>query len=116
MVLLYNNMDIPYNITQDDRIAQMIVYNIPHPVIQETMMVNNTEQGSQGFGSMGYKSQPKIHQLCQHPSSQEATLQCMAQSPPISQVTHCYHITTRESPNTWDAPIKYSPLTLPAVN
>jgi hypothetical protein len=57
-VVLQNNADDPFNITKGDRIAQLILYNITHPTIQETDILESTERGDGGFGSTGMA--PKI--------------------------------------------------------
>ncbi len=56
-VVLKNNADGPFTITKGDRIAQLILYNIAHPTIQETDTLHSTDRGDSGFGSTGMAPQ-----------------------------------------------------------
>jgi len=51
-VIIQNNGNIPFLIEQGDRIAQMVINEVPKVVLIEKS-VDGTERGSGGFGSTG---------------------------------------------------------------
>lgn len=53
-VILKNDSEDPFEITQGMRIAQLICEKIEYPEIIEVNEVNETERGEKGFGSTGY--------------------------------------------------------------
>jgi len=54
-VILFNHNDTPFSIEQGSKIAQLIVeIAIPDIQWEETNMLDNTQRGSNGFGSTGY--------------------------------------------------------------
>ncbi|XP_023718426.1 deoxyuridine 5'-triphosphate nucleotidohydrolase [Cryptotermes secundus] len=54
-VVLFNHSDEPFNISRGERIAQLICQRIYYPELQEVEELDNTERGTCGFGSTGYK-------------------------------------------------------------
>lgn len=52
-VALHNDTDIPQQIMNGDRIAQMIIMEYPTVGIIETDTLSETERGMNGFGSSG---------------------------------------------------------------
>mmetsp|Transcript_19325 Transcript_19325/g.27535 ORF Transcript_19325/g.27535 Transcript_19325/m.27535 type:complete len:248 (+) Transcript_19325:4058-4801(+) len=53
MILLENSADEPFQVTQGDRIAQLILYEIATPAVTPVTNLDNTARGSSGFGSSG---------------------------------------------------------------
>jgi dUTP pyrophosphatase len=53
IVMLKNLNQVPYNIFDGDKIAQMIVMNYRHVKIQLVDELTETSRGSKGFGSTG---------------------------------------------------------------
>ncbi len=53
IIILRNTSDTAYHIKKGDLVAQLIVYRIVHPAVQSTNALPDTDQGSNGFGSMG---------------------------------------------------------------
>jgi len=51
-VILINHSDKPFIITQGDRIAQMIIKEVPYVNLMEGK-IDDTERGTKGFGSTG---------------------------------------------------------------
>lgn len=54
-ILLFNMTNEVIKFTQGDRIAQLIVKKIDNPKVIECDALNNTERGSDGFGSTGLR-------------------------------------------------------------
>jgi hypothetical protein len=65
-ILLQNKSDKPYQVNKHDRIAQLIIYPIKHPMITETQYIPTTQSASGGFGSTGSRK---------HGESQEDTIE-----------------------------------------
>ncbi len=68
---MYNNSDTEYNIKCGDCIAQMVTYNIAHPIPIEASHLQPTQRGPNGFGSTG-TSTPVVRQATV-PSALQAT-------------------------------------------
>lgn len=54
-VILFNHSDTPFEIKKGDRIAQLILERIVHPVVVEADTLSDTDRGAGGFGSTGTK-------------------------------------------------------------
>ncbi|XP_046398381.1 deoxyuridine 5'-triphosphate nucleotidohydrolase-like [Ischnura elegans] len=52
-VVIFNNSDEDFVIKSGDRVAQLICEVILYPNVEEVNELNNTERGSNGFGSSG---------------------------------------------------------------
>jgi dUTP pyrophosphatase len=52
-VILFNHSDQPFEISRGDRVAQIICENICYPELQEVTTLDDTQRGSEGFGSTG---------------------------------------------------------------
>ena len=52
-VCLYNSSDTPLNITKGDRIAQILIQEVPFFRLEEVIELNETSRGEGGFGSSG---------------------------------------------------------------
>lgn len=52
-VVIYNHADTDYQISINDRIAQLILEQIKTPEVVEVFEIHNTERGAGGFGSSG---------------------------------------------------------------
>lgn len=52
-VILFNHSDTPFEIKKGDRIAQLILERIVHPVVVEAETLSDTNRGAGGFGSTG---------------------------------------------------------------
>jgi len=52
-VLVVNNSKKVFTVKHGDRIAQMILEKIIHPVFVETEFLDSTDRGESGFGSTG---------------------------------------------------------------
>jgi dUTP pyrophosphatase len=52
-VILYNTEYKTFQVHAGDRIAQLIIEKIAHPVIEEVNELDRTERGAGGFGSTG---------------------------------------------------------------
>lgn len=52
-VILFNHTDQPFKISEGDRIAQLIIEKILVPEIMEVDSLNETQRGSNGYGSSG---------------------------------------------------------------
>lgn len=52
-VVLFNHANLPFNVKQGDRIAQIICEKIVYPEILEVKNLDQTERGENGFGSTG---------------------------------------------------------------
>lgn len=55
-VALFNHGDLPFEIKQGDRIAQLILNRIDTPTIRVLASLDSTERGENGFGSTGVKN------------------------------------------------------------
>jgi hypothetical protein len=66
MVLLYNDSTVPFQVNQGDRIAQLVIYNIEQPKIQETQQLDDTARGTKGCGHTGINKHPTVRTL--HPN------------------------------------------------
>lgn len=51
--ILINHGDEPWSWEEGDRIAQMVITQLPHAVLTETEHLNNTTRGDHGLGSTG---------------------------------------------------------------
>jgi hypothetical protein len=74
-VVLQNNSDTPYNVTQVQQIAQLVIYQIAHltPMVVEEL--HPTHRGQQGFGSTGNTTLPKIQAIMTTPNPLQVILQ-----------------------------------------
>lgn len=52
-ISLINNSDKDYSVTKGDRIAQLIMYKLIEPEISWSDSIDDTNRGSNGFGSSG---------------------------------------------------------------
>jgi len=52
-VILFSHSDVPYAVSQGDRIAQLICENIYYPTLTEVQILDITERGEGGFDSTG---------------------------------------------------------------
>ena len=52
-VIMFNQGSEPYNVKQGSRIAQLIIQKYCAPKIKETKYLNESERGSNAFGSSG---------------------------------------------------------------
>lgn len=52
-VTIYNHTDDDFNVRVGDRIAQLIIYQIPDVWFMEVEELPETERGEKGFGSTG---------------------------------------------------------------
>jgi len=52
-VILYNHSDIAFIFSRGDRIAQLICQQIYYPILEEVMILDNTERAEGEFGSTG---------------------------------------------------------------
>ncbi|RKP27878.1 dUTP diphosphatase [Syncephalis pseudoplumigaleata] len=55
-ILLFNLGDEDFEISEGDRIAQMVLERIITPEVEEVDELDETERGEKGFGSTGIKS------------------------------------------------------------
>lgn len=53
--IVYNVSEEPFKITAGDRIAQMVITNIPKSTLEVTDSLSETVRGDGGFGSTGVK-------------------------------------------------------------
>jgi dUTP pyrophosphatase len=53
-VLLYNRLSDYFVINKGDRIAQLVIQEVPNVIFQEVKELGDTERGSGGFGSTGH--------------------------------------------------------------
>lgn len=53
IVKLYNHSDCDYSVNAGDKITQIVFLNIPDVSIEIVENLDNTERGSDGFGSTG---------------------------------------------------------------
>lgn len=53
IVALYNDSQEPYMVKRGDRIAQLMIVDIPKICIEEVYELSDTERGNGGFGSSG---------------------------------------------------------------
>ena len=53
-VKLYNNGDIDYTVNIGDKISQLVILPIYTPVLELVDKLDETERGTNGFGSSGY--------------------------------------------------------------
>lgn len=51
--MLYNTGDLDFPVAKGDRIAQLVIERITHPVIEEVEELDGTERGQGGYGSTG---------------------------------------------------------------
>ena len=56
-VVLVNSGDQPYRVEKGDRIAQLIIEKINNEELQEVVNLDDTKQGTQGFGNSNTKAQ-----------------------------------------------------------
>ncbi|XP_063169959.1 deoxyuridine 5'-triphosphate nucleotidohydrolase, mitochondrial [Candoia aspera] len=54
-VVLFNFGKEPFKVKKGDRIAQLICERVYYPVLEEVKVLDETERGSDGFGSTGQK-------------------------------------------------------------
>jgi dUTP pyrophosphatase len=52
-VILYNTTTVPFEVHYGDRIAQLVFQKVIHPTLVPVEALDETERGSQGFGSSG---------------------------------------------------------------
>jgi dUTP pyrophosphatase len=52
-VILINHSELDFTINRGDRIAQLVIQNLPEVDFVEQESLNETERGSNGFGSTG---------------------------------------------------------------
>lgn len=52
-VILLNTSDEAFNVATGDRIAQLVIQKVEHPIIEVTDTLDDTTRGSGGFGSTG---------------------------------------------------------------
>lgn len=52
-VLIYNSTQVRYLVSKGDRIAQMVIQNVPTINLVETIYLTDTDRGADGFGSSG---------------------------------------------------------------
>lgn len=52
-VILYNQTDKPFKVCKGDRIAQLVICPYSTPEIRYASVLDDTERGSNGFGSTG---------------------------------------------------------------
>jgi dUTP pyrophosphatase len=52
-VILFNHSDQPFEIPRGDKVAQIICENICYPDLLEVTTLDDTQRGSEGFGSTG---------------------------------------------------------------
>lgn len=52
-VMLYNNSDVEYTVSQGDKIAQGVVHLIPKFTVREVDDLDGSTRGTDGFGSSG---------------------------------------------------------------
>lgn len=50
---LYNHGQNRMHITAGDRIAQLLIHKVEEPIFKEVISLDQTERGSDGFGSTG---------------------------------------------------------------
>lgn len=55
MVALHNHSEMPAGIEAGERIAQIVITQLPSVVYEESEELDETERGSGGFGSTGMK-------------------------------------------------------------
>lgn len=53
-VILYNSGKEDYIVRNGDRIAQLVLQEVPKVVWEEVDTLDNTERGTKGYGSSGY--------------------------------------------------------------
>jgi dUTP pyrophosphatase len=53
-VILYNSGKEDYIVRNGDRIAQLVLQEVPKVVWKEVDILDNTERGTKGYGSSGY--------------------------------------------------------------
>lgn len=54
-VILFNHSETDFEVKKGDRIAQLILERIIHPVVIEVDTLTDTDRGAGGFGSTGTK-------------------------------------------------------------
>jgi dUTP pyrophosphatase len=54
-VILYNSLDKPFEISEGDRIAQLVPNHVKNYEFKEGVVENSTTRGTGGFGSTGVK-------------------------------------------------------------
>ena len=52
-VKLYNHGDTPYTVEEGDKISQLVIMPILTPTLELVESLNETERGTDGFGSTG---------------------------------------------------------------
>ena len=52
-IVLFNHAEVPFQVKQGDRIAQLICEKIVYPELMEVENLESTERGELGFGSTG---------------------------------------------------------------
>jgi deoxyuridine 5'-triphosphate nucleotidohydrolase len=100
--ILYNNSDVNYQIHKGDRVAQVLIYNITQPTIQETSELAKTQRGNQGFGHSGISIVCNVQNREEQLSSDtlEWTLQDVVTTEGIKPYNICFSPdpSRRESP------------------
>ena len=54
-VILINLSNEEHTINNGDRVAQMVIAKVEQPTLNEVTILNDSERGSGGFGSTGFK-------------------------------------------------------------
>jgi dUTP pyrophosphatase len=65
-VVLFNHSDKDYEITQGDRVAQLVITKIDTPPVVEVDDLDDTVRGEGGFGSTGFKQDVKAHAVAEN--------------------------------------------------
>jgi dUTP pyrophosphatase len=94
VVLLRNTSDTPYIVRHGDRIAQLVVYSIVHPTLQECNSLTDTARGSGGFGSTGQHS--LVNQI--QNKSTDTSSDHTPDVPPVTEIVAPYNIWLSEHP------------------
>lgn len=68
-IILDNKSDKAFTIEKGDRIAQLIIMELPMIEVQSTDKLNETSRGEGGFGSTGIKTKPNASTNIQHHSA-----------------------------------------------